>query len=115
MSTGANGASAKVVLQAPDSFNDAQRIADSLLAGKAVIINIEECDPEVAEKIVDFVGGVIYAINGDIQKVSAGTILATPANIAISSELKKEMGKGDNLTSDEVFSWVTSYNQRGEF
>ena len=107
--------SARMILQQPQDFNAAQKIADSLLSGMGVIINIEECDPDTAEKIIDFVGGVIYAIGGDIQKVSAGTILATPVNINISSELKDEMSKQDNLSSDEVFSWVTSYNQRGEF
>ena len=107
--------SARMILQQPADFNAAQKIADSLLNGMGVIINIEECDPDIAEKIIDFVGGVIYAIGGDIQKVSAGTILATPMNINISSELKDEMSKQENLSSDEVFSWVTSYNQRGEF
>lgn len=105
------GANVKVVLVEPRDFDETQGIADYLLGKQAVVINIEQCNPDIAAKIIDFVGGVVYAIDGSIQKVSQGIILAAPANINIASELKQQLS--DDQT--EVFSWVTRYNRKGDF
>ncbi len=102
---------ARVVLVEPVRFEESQSIADNLLDHKAVVINIETCNPDIAAKIIDFVGGVVYAIDGTIQKVSQGIILAAPQNIDIASELKN-----DNANTDkEIFAWITQYNRRGDF
>lgn len=105
------GANVKVVLVEPSEFNEAQSMADNLLRKQAVVINIEQCDPDIAAKIIDFIGGVVYAIDGSIQRVSQGIVLAAPANIDIASELKQQLS--DEQT--EVFSWVTKYNRKGDF
>lgn len=103
---------ARVVLVEPIRFEESQGIADNLLEQRAVVINIESCDTEVAAKIIDFVGGVVYAIDGTIQKVSHGIILAAPNNIDIASELKNN----DLATTDEeIFAWISQYNHRGDF
>ena len=102
---------ARVVLVEPIRFEESQGIADNLLDHKAVVINIESCDTDIAAKIIDFVGGVVYAIDGTIQKVSQGIILAAPQNIDIASELKHDM----ETTDEEIFAWITQYNRRGDF
>lgn len=104
-------ANARVVLVEPVRFEESQSIADNLLDHKAVVINIESCDTDIAAKIIDFVGGVIYAIDGTIQKVSQGIILAAPQNIDIASELKSDLEN----TDEEIFAWITQYNRRGDF
>lgn len=108
---GQEGENARVVLVEPIRFEESQGIADNLLGHKAVVINIESCDTDIAAKIIDFVGGVVYAIDGTIQKVSQGIILAAPQNIDIASELKHDM----ETTDEEIFAWITQYNRRGEF
>ncbi|MGM9526357.1 MAG: cell division protein SepF [Peptococcaceae bacterium] len=105
------GENARVVLVEPIRFEESQGIADNLLDHKAVVINIESCDTDIAAKIIDFVGGVVYAIDGTIQKVSQGIILAAPQNIDIASELKHDM----ETTDEELFAWITQYNRRGDF
>ena len=100
-----------MVLVEPIRFEESQGIADNLLDHKAVVINIESCDTDIAAKIIDFVGGVVYAIDGTIQKVSQGIILAAPQNIDIASELKHDM----ETTDEELFAWITQYNRRGDF
>lgn len=102
---------ARVVLVEPVRFEESQGIADNLLEQRAVVINIESCDTDVAAKIIDFVGGVVYAIDGTIQKVSQGIILAAPHNIDIASELKNDLA----TTDEEIFAWITQYNHRGDF
>ncbi len=102
---------ARVVLVEPVRFEESQGIADNLLDHKAVVINIESCDTDIAAKIIDFVGGVVYAIDGTIQKVSQGIILAAPPNIDIASELKHDQVS----TDEEIFAWITQYNRRGDF
>ena len=54
----------------------------------------------------------IYAIDGSIQKVSQGIVLAAPANIDIASELKHNI---ETNGDEEIFAWVTRYNHRGDF
>ena len=108
-----DNANAKVVLKEPVQFDEAQNIADDLLLGKAVILNIESCDPEIAAKLVDFIGGVIYAIGGDIQKITDDTIVAAPANIDIAKDITGAAEGADVGT--EVFAWLNKYNQRGDF
>lgn len=104
-------ANARVVLVEPVRFEESQGIADNLLEQRAVVINIESCDTDIAAKIIDFVGGVVYAVDGTIQKVSQGIILAAPHNIDIASELKNDLA----TTDEEIFAWITQYNRRGEF
>lgn len=106
-----NGENARVVLVEPVRFEESQGIADNLLEHRAVVINIESCDTDIAAKIIDFVGGVVYAIDGTIQKVSQGIILAAPQNIDIASELKRDLEDSD----EEIFAWITQYNRRGDF
>ena len=105
------GENARVVLVEPVRFEESQGIADNLLDHRAVVINIESCDTDIAAKIIDFVGGVVYAIDGTIQKVSQGIILAAPQNIDIASELKHDLEESD----EEIFAWITQYNRRGDF
>lgn len=102
---------ARVILVEPRRFEESQGIADNLLNRKAVVINIESCDGDIAAKLIDFIGGVVYAIDGSIQKVSQGIVLAAPSNIDIASELKRDLEND----SEEIFAWVTRYNRRGDF
>lgn len=83
----------KVMLCEPTSYNEVQEIADNLLNKRAVVINMQRVDHTQAKRIVDFLSGTVYAVKGDIQKLSAGTFLCTPDNIDVSgsiSELKME-------------------------
>lgn len=105
------GDNARVVLVEPVRFEESQGIADNLLDRKAVVINIESCDTDIAAKIIDFIGGVVYAIDGDDSKSDQGIILAAPQNIDIASELKHDM----ETTDEEIFAWITQYNRRGDF
>jgi cell division inhibitor SepF len=63
--------SSKVVLCEPKSYNEAQEIADNIVNRRAVVINLQRVDRSQAKRIVDFLSGTVYAVNGDIQKLGA--------------------------------------------
>src|SRR5699024_5262489 len=71
--TSVQQSTAKVVLCEPRTYNEAQEIADNILNRRAVVINLERVDHQQAKRIVDFLSGTVYALNGDIQKLGMET------------------------------------------
>ncbi|MCL5774130.1 MAG: cell division protein SepF [Firmicutes bacterium] len=85
----------EIMIQEPLNFADAQEVADNLKVKKSIIINLRRTDKDMAKRIVDFLSGISYALDGHIQKVSENIFLFTPSNIDISIPLKKEIELGE--------------------
>jgi cell division inhibitor SepF len=68
------------------NFGDIQRAADRLKTGEAQIINLEKTPAEVSERLIDFLNGVTYALDGYVEKISDGAYLFTPSHITIHAE-----------------------------
>lgn len=82
----------KVIIYHPKSFNEVKTIVDDLKLRKPVIVNLEEVKKELSRRIIDFVSGAVFALDGNIQKVGEAVILFTPSNIIIDGEIiKKEI------------------------
>jgi cell division inhibitor SepF len=86
----------------PEDYQDVAQIADFLINKKTVILNLEETGKETARRLIDFLNGVAYAIQGQRAKVSEKTFVITPNNIPISSDqlkedIRKTAGKAENL------------------
>lgn len=79
----------KVVLCEPRTYNEAQEIADNIVNRRAVVINLQRIDNGQAKRIVDFLSGTVYAVNGDIQKLGAETFLCTPDNVDVSGTISE--------------------------
>jgi cell division inhibitor SepF len=95
-----NNNNLKVVVLSPQNILEARELCDHLRSNKPIIMNVEGVDTPLAQRMVDFLSGAVYCLDGDIQKISSGIFLATPASIEITGDLKDEMhNKG-------VFSWV---------
>lgn len=90
----------KVVVSEPRVFEDVQGLAENLKSRRPVIVNLEKAEPELAKRVVDFISGATYALNGTLQKVGSGIFLVVPSNMDISSEL------GDQLKDRGLFSWM---------
>ncbi len=88
----------KVVVMEPKSFDESQGIADQLKNRRPVIVNLENAERSLAKRIVDFVCGTAYALNGSMQKVGNGIFLFVPSNVDIAGETKEEIG-------DKSFLW----------
>jgi len=68
------------------SFADIQKAADRLKAGEPQIINLEKTPPEIAERLIDFLNGVTYALDGFVEKIAEGAYLFTPSHIIIQTD-----------------------------
>jgi cell division inhibitor SepF len=81
----------KVVLCEPRTYSEAQEIADNIVNRRAVVINLERVDHIQAKRIVDFLSGTVYAVNGDIQKLGAQTFLCTPDNVEVTGTISDQI------------------------
>ncbi len=62
----------------PESYSDVASVADSLLAGCTVVLNVEALDRTTIGRMLDFINGVTYCTDGDIKKVAKTTFIITP-------------------------------------
>lgn len=72
-----------VSVRQPQSFDDARLAADGLKDGRQQIVNLEKTGAEMSERIIDFLNGVTYALNGFVEKVGDRVYLFAPSNIVI--------------------------------
>ena len=84
----------KVVVIQLQSFEDAKDIADHLKSKKPVVINLEKLEKDVSRRVVDFLSGAVYGVDGNSQKVANGIFLIAPYNVGIMGDFKDELKKG---------------------
>ena len=91
----------KITTVKPTSFDDAQTVANCLRDKIPVIINFENTNTDDAKRIIDFISGTTYAINGEIKKVSQNVFVCAPSNVTVTyTEEDKKSGNG--------FSWLAN-------
>lgn len=73
----------------PTSFDDGKEIADTLLSGRAVILNLEDVDGDLAQRLIDFTAGACCAIDGRIKNVSNYIFVVTPSSVNISGDFQE--------------------------
>jgi cell division inhibitor SepF len=78
----------EVVLFRPGSFNDTSKAADDLRNRKAVIVNMENVDKAMARRVVDFLSGCVYALEGDVKKIAQSAYLFCPHNVGVIGDLE---------------------------
>jgi cell division inhibitor SepF len=88
---GNGGADVQVHLVTPNSFNDAQEVADRFKRAVPVILNLQTTETELAKRLIDFASGLTYALDGGMQKVAEKTFLLTPRNVEVSAEEKARL------------------------
>ena len=81
----------QVILVKPDRFDTVSEIADHLRDKKAIVLNLESTNKDVARRLVDFLSGVAYALDGKIKKVAISTYILTPYNVEIVGDLVEEL------------------------
>lgn len=103
-----NSMGSKMILFEPRAYSESQQIADYLKKRNAVVVNLKRVTPDQAKRIVDFLSGTLYAINGGLQKLGAGIFLCTPNNVdvegSITDEAKEKLSKKE-VKEDEEEDW----------
>lgn len=76
-------AQVQVILVKPEQFGESQGIADNLKAKRTVVLNLESTNREIARRMLDFLSGVAYAVEGSIKRVANSTYIITPYNVDV--------------------------------
>lgn len=90
-----SGKGLEVCVIKPTSIDDAREITDTLLSGKAVVLNFEGVHVEIAQRIIDFTSGSSYSIDGNLQKITNYIFIATPASVEVSGDLQSILAAGN--------------------
>lgn len=76
----------EVCIMKPTSFEDSQEVCNILLSGRAVVVNLEGFDADDAQRIMDFISGCIFAINGKLHRISKYIFIFSPDSVDISGD-----------------------------
>lgn len=101
----AQGQPVKMVISQPTTFEQSEEICALLKDKKSVIVNLEYVNKDVARRIVDFISGGVYALDGHIQKISNSIFLIAPMNYEITNEMARE-----EIKSKLSVSWLKNNN-----
>ncbi len=83
----------------PVSIDEARSVTETLLQNRAVVLNLEGLDVDIAQRIIDFTSGSCYAINGNLQKISNYIFIITPQSVEISGDFQDIFGGGNSEVS----------------
>ncbi len=76
----------EVIVIEPRIASEVESIADTLLKGKIVLVNFRKAETLDAQKMIDYLNGVVYAIHGNIQRVGEEIFVLTPSNVKVDGD-----------------------------
>lgn len=99
----------KMILFEPRAYSESTQIVDYLKNRNTVVVNLKRVTPDQAKRIVDFLTGALYAMNGNLQKLGGGIFLCAPNNVNVEGKItddsvKSVKGKEKQDKEDE-FNW----------
>ena len=86
-------ANANIVLFDPRNFDEAEEIGRHIKSKRACCVNLHRMPSEYRQRIIDFLSGVVFGVDGSIKKIGENVILCSPRNLQVSGDI--------NLNSDE--------------
>lgn len=93
----------QVSVYSPRSYQDVVEIADSLRSRQVVIVNLQNADRTLLQRVVDFTSGVAYTIDGKIQKLAESIYLVVPAGVVVNAA-----GLRDSMIADGTFDFMAN-------
>lgn len=94
----------KTILVEPRAFSEAQQIADYLKTKNQVVVNFKRVTSDVSKRIMDFLNGIIYAIDGSMQKLGPGIVICAPKGFEIEGNITEDETKKSSK-KDEMGEW----------
>jgi len=96
----------EVALFAPRAFGDVSDVADALRSRHVAIVNLQGVDRALLQRIVDFVSGVAYTLDGKMQKLADAMYLVVPPGVAVNTQ-----GLRDSLGGESLLDFMTNRGQ----
>ena len=93
----------KIKIAKPSSYEDAAEICDALKNKQIVLINTKSLSTKIAQRLIDFVSGTCYALEGDFQEIEKGVFVVTPLNVESREEEKPQK---QDLGITGILSWT---------
>lgn len=81
----------QISLYEPRMYADVKQIASQLLADRAIVVNFTQMDSKSAARMVDFLNGTVYAINGEMKRIGKEIFLCAPNNFEVSGNLSSSL------------------------
>jgi cell division inhibitor SepF len=78
----------------PRTYNEARTIGENFREGVPVIMNLTEMDDRDAKRLVDFAAGLVFAVRGNIERVTSKVFLLSPPNVTVAAEDKQRIAEG---------------------
>ena len=93
----------KLIVKKPQSYDEATTICDFLRSNRPVVVNLEDLQRDVAQRIIDFLSGATYSLEGNIHTVTNSIFIIAPKNVDVTGEEEQPfVAEGENAT----FSWM---------
>ena len=98
-----SGAALEMKVVKPERFDEVRTIGEHLLARRTVVLNLEDTNKETTKRIIDFLCGVVFAIDGQVKKVANATYVVTPKNVDVSGDQAPEQPAEEANKPKELF------------
>ncbi len=98
-----SGAALEMKVIKPERFDEVRAIGEHLLARRTVVLNLEETNKETTKRIIDFLCGVVFAIDGQVKKVANATYIVTPKNVDVTGEQTESAAEEQPAKPRELF------------
>lgn len=90
-----NNVSARVILKKPAEFQDIMEIVDAVKSKRIIVMNMTEVSAKNAQRMIDYIVGACYALNGSFEEVEKCIYIFAPDGIDVSNELRQEINRND--------------------
>lgn len=91
----------QIVLLEPSSFAEARDVAEALKQKKPIIVNTRKTDKDLARRIIDFLSGIAYAVDGHTYKIADQIHMFTPVTVEVMTHGAPPEGQRE---SDSIFN-----------
>lgn len=99
MRSSAPAKQAEVCMILPKGYENSSEIAEILLQGKTVVLNMEGMNIDAAQRIIDFTSGACFTMGGNLQKISKKIFIATPSSVELSGDFVNLLGDSVDMAS----------------
>ena len=81
----------QVLIEKPADMEQAATVSDHFKLGNIAVVSLEAVDKPLAQRIADFLGGAVYVMNGEIERISDDIFVMAPSHVKITSEFRREL------------------------